>query len=680
LKIFLDSTTIVSTSKELKSLLHEAQSTLSDNDNKVLIRRDPDFYKRLQETHKTALYPFGLLSTQEVLSIWREQKRKNASIISDIEGYNNEDSNIQPSESQSIIQPTLDKREIGIGPKGQIRLEIGSLITYAELAYEVGKIWTLNKLQQLALLIIAESLDKNQPFDDNKDIEQHLQYIGGEGGTGKSRIIDALKDIFRLKDQTSLILITGSSGSAAAKIGGITIHSACGLQVDENGSRLQQSKGNRNPSEEIRWRWRQKIILVIDEISMIGGATLYDIDQRLQFLRGCNKSFGGFPLILFTGDFYQFSPVLQTSLIIGVEDMKWDTNTQRRIDYMQRHRCGYNLFRQVKNVIILQEQVRAGKCEKLKGFINRFRHGKQTEADFSMLQERVISDNCKSFSTGLRAITPLNRHRWRLNIAAVLEWGRARGLHISIFISTHTWDSSKITEDEIIQMLSYGDDSKVHIPGIFPFALGIPVVITKNTLIGLKVVNGAEFTAVDVIPNPAFPGYHLSDDITIHFGPPIALILQSEETRHLTIPGIPEGTILLKEIGAAVLKPTPSSFQFLSSPCRRSGLPCTPAFALTDYKSQGRDFDNVMVELVGRKITTTGFSKCDFISFYVQISRATSWENFFLSSTPRRIDFIEPINQLDSKLQKGIEELERLAYQTQQRFENRNKSPATSSN
>jgi hypothetical protein len=74
------------------------------------------------------------------LSIWREQKRKNASIILDIEGYNNEDSNIQPLESQLIIQPTLDKREIGIGPKGQIRLEIRGLIIYTKLVYKVGKI------------------------------------------------------------------------------------------------------------------------------------------------------------------------------------------------------------------------------------------------------------------------------------------------------------------------------------------------------------------------------------------------------------------------------------------------------------------------------------------------------------------------------------------------------------
>jgi hypothetical protein len=172
-------------------------------------------------------------------------------------------------------------------------------------------------------------------------------------------------------------------------------------------------------------------------------------------------------------------------------------------------------------------------------------------------------------------------------------------------------------------MLSYGDDSKVYILGIFPFALGILVVITKNTLIGLKMVNGAEFIVVDIIPDPVFPRYYLLDNITIHFGPPIALILQLEETRHLTIPGIPEGTILLKEIGIAILKPTLLSFQFLSSPCRRSGLPCTPAFALTDYKSQGRDFDNVIVELIGRKIIIIGFSKCDFISLYVQISKAT---------------------------------------------------------
>jgi hypothetical protein len=199
-------------------------------------------------------------------------------------------------------------------------------------------------------------------------------------------------------------------------------------------------------------------------------------------------------------------------------------------------------------------------------------------------------------------------------------------------------------------------------------------MLTKNILPGLKMVNGAEFTALDVIPDPQFPGYHLADDVTIHFGPPLALILHSDETKHLAIPGMPEGTLLLKQAGTAMMKPTSSAFQFLRSSCRRSGLPCTPAFAMTDFKAQGRTFLKVMLELLGKKTTTTGPAKCDFMSLYVQLSRATTWEGISLSREPRRIDFIEPINQLEGRLRKGIEELDKLAATTRRQFEERGRT------
>lgn len=54
----------------------------------------------------------------------------------------------------------------------------------------------------------------------------------------------------------------------------------------------------------------------------------------------------------------------------------------------------------------------------------------------------------------------------------------------------------------------------------------LTIVSTKYT--GLKVGNGAEFTAVDVILNPNYLGYHLADDVTIYFGLPLGILLQSE--------------------------------------------------------------------------------------------------------------------------------------------------------
>ncbi|KAI1298801.1 hypothetical protein F5Y03DRAFT_397939 [Xylaria venustula] len=57
--------------------------------------------------------------------------------------------------------------------------------------------------------------------------------------------------------------------------------------------------------EAKKWRWKQKLVLVIDEVSMLRGATLYDISCNLQTLRDCyDKPFGGIPVVLLLGDFY----------------------------------------------------------------------------------------------------------------------------------------------------------------------------------------------------------------------------------------------------------------------------------------------------------------------------------------------------------------------------------------
>jgi PIF1-like helicase len=62
---------------------------------------------------------------------------------------------------------------------------------------------------------------------------QYFNYIGGVGGAGKSRVIDGFRDVFRLKDCEKEILITASSGSAAAKILGVTVHSALGIGIND---------------------------------------------------------------------------------------------------------------------------------------------------------------------------------------------------------------------------------------------------------------------------------------------------------------------------------------------------------------------------------------------------------------------------------------------------------------
>ena len=194
----------------------------------------------------------------------------------------------------------------------------------------------------------------------------------------------------------------------------------------------------------------------------------------------------------------------------------------------------------------------------------------------------------------------------------------------------------------------------------------MPVVVNKNIYTGLKVVNGAEFTAADIIPDPKHPGYHLADDVTIHFGPPLGILLQSSETASLAVPALPAEMVLIRPT-SHTLDPTDSHFKFLSTKCTRRGLPVVPAFVLTDYKSQSKTFAEVLLELRGNRMTNGEPSKCDFTSLYVQLSRCKTLQGIKLLSPVRPQDFIG--NRLDQTMVDATQRLKNLAAETKRIYE-----------
>jgi len=547
------------------------------------------------------------------------------------------------------------------GPATQVprmTIDTGQTFSFVELGHQAAVHYTLNYLQNMALQLICRFLDKHTANPDSTG--QHLQYVGGPGGTGKPRIIDGLKHVFAMRDQQHLLQITGSSGSAAAQIGGTTVHSACGLDT-------HQSPSEQLPrfSEAKKWAWKQKLVFVIDEISMLGGVTFFKTNRHLQALRDCpDEPFGGIPVVLLMGDFYQFAPVLETSLLVNQTlDL---TSTAPLAQRIIEHHRGYNLWRLFTTVILLEEQVRAGDDPELVALLNRVRAGTQNMEDLNLLNKKLVDRSQITFKDGLRAITPLNRNRWALNMEAIVDWARFHKKLISVFVSAHTWRSGVLSQDEIAQTIEQGDDSHCKIPGIFFYAQGMPLVVNKNIYTGLKVVNGSEFTATDIIPDAKYPGYHLADDITIHFGPPLAILLQSSETKDVAIPGLPLDTVLIRPISYS-LSPTDRHFKFLSAKCTRRGLPAVSAFVITDYKAQSKTFPQVLLELRGNRMVNSQPSKCDFTSLYVQLSRCTTLKGIKLLSPVRLQDFIG--NKLDQKMLDAMQRLIGLAAETRRAYE-----------
>ncbi|KAM4058291.1 PIF1-like helicase [Hirsutella rhossiliensis] len=306
------------------------------------------------------------------------------------------------------------------------------------------------KAQQLLHLRMLDDIESGSQetllSTDGADIDDTLARYGDmgpaiahpvywrPGGTGKSRIIDALKDMFAARNQPHLLQITGTSGSSAAQIGGTTIHSACGLDSIE-------IQTNRLPfSEAKKWIWKQKLVLVIDEA-----------------LRDCpDEPFGGMPGVLLMGDFYQFAPVRETSLLIIRPPDRTETNLRQATI---SHHSGCRLWHLFKTVVLLEDQVRARNDPQLRALLDRVRNGRQTQQDLDLLNANIVGRSQITFHDGLRAITPLNRTRWALNMEAVVGWARFNKRHIRIFVSTHTWRNGTLSPNIEYRTLAVEQDT-----------------------------------------------------------------------------------------------------------------------------------------------------------------------------------------------------------------------------
>ena len=172
---------------------------------------------------------------------------------------------------------------------------------------------------------------------------------GRDARSGKSRygsrVIEAVAELFVRKDISHRLLLTAASGTAAARINGVTIHSACGFSKDAprrgsnetaNGIRCS-SAADLCVDGQVRMDWQEKYLLIVDEVSMLGARTLYAANERLCKLRGSTQDFGGIPVVVICGNFRQFRPVQERSILLSSVDIPWDDDKSFRAEKRREH-------------------------------------------------------------------------------------------------------------------------------------------------------------------------------------------------------------------------------------------------------------------------------------------------------------------------------------------------------
>ena len=194
--------------------------------------------------------------------------------------------------------------------------------------------------------------------------EQLLMFMTGPGGSGKSRVIDALMHYCRsycselgtqFNDRT--IVVTAMTGVAATSIQGETTCSATRLACE------------RITSDHID-EWENTRLLIIDEISFAKEDDLIQLDRNLRQMRQQpHKIYGGMN-ILFAGDFHQLPPVKADPLYYSSFEL-WQGALNSFIELEGMHRFN-------------DDPVWGERLE-------RFRNGCPTNEDFDVINARLLN-------------------------------------------------------------------------------------------------------------------------------------------------------------------------------------------------------------------------------------------------------------------------------------------------
>jgi hypothetical protein len=479
--------------------------------------------------------------------------------------------------------------------------------------------FSLNREQTLATKLVGYKLLNHLdirfpqiPHLPNRpqDNEPLRMYIGGEGGTGKSHVIRAIKHLFEHFQYKNALLCMAPTGVAAYNIGASTIHSNFGFSMNSGTPTLTPSF-----IDKMEAKFRGVYFLLIDEISMVSAQMLSFMDRVLRSIREPSLPFGGMHIITL-GDFCQLAPVAKAPLYADLS--------------------GSEIWRTISHVIILKHQVRAASDPAFRALLTRSREHQNTQDDFSMLQSRLL---------GHPTCIPTDLHapQWidatviltRKKAAKVLNLVRLRAFCAAIqtmeivFPATDCMQGLPVRSADIRTRLVDLEQSGAIDPGLprsIHLAIGARVSLTYNIKTEIGLVNGAQGTVANILLVPGTQTNRSESAPNCLFldRPPIVLFKPCDPHPSLatyTFAGLeahPPGLVPIVPIEHSFRADIWANSHTTKMSFTRKQLPLILSYAVTDYKAQGRSLTHAFIDLKAPP------GKRDANSFYVMLSRLTS--------------------------------------------------------
>ena len=266
-----------------------------------------------------------------------------------------------------------------------------------------GSKYDIKDLSDEQRMIVLATVDTVVKFLLNREDYKPLRAtVTGMGGCGKSHIINTIITIIReMTDSNDTVQVAAPSGSAAYNVGGCTLHSLLGINVQMPWKSLNDVK-----KKELKKKLKELLVLMVDERSMLNSHVTFGAEEHVRecAFNGHNsrERWGGVPVVLFFGDDYQLPPTDKNGAINGFD--KYHNNKRPQT---LTARSKNNQICESEGSEILTEMMTSDGFELTKNFrtkdeddcklMNRMRIGNQTDEDARRLVNLHISDYSPQF-------------------------------------------------------------------------------------------------------------------------------------------------------------------------------------------------------------------------------------------------------------------------------------------
>jgi hypothetical protein len=242
--------------------------------------------------------------------------------------------------------------------------------------------------------------------------------------------------------------------------------------------------------------------MIMDEVSMLDLTSLSIINNQCKIAKSLDRSspdlFGGVPIVIFMGDFFQFPPVKGRAL--------W----REPRDGNDEDANGKMIWHQFKEVIILDEQMRQAQDARFRELVGHARASALTEEDRALLNSRVITSLFMPELEGATFIVKLNTLRHHINLARMEHFARCQSQRVYIFPAQHSRTTSTSSSPLYLEDLLQQRDQGTMIPfqGLFFYTPRMPALILANISTLLGHVNGTRGIPSGIVVDPSGLSFH----------------------------------------------------------------------------------------------------------------------------------------------------------------------------